>query len=118
MPSFNTILATFPTEYIVDPGTLQNIHRVLAGDGRLVIVPAAYLTGSTIPVRLLEWLYTITGQRAGYEPAGDQTTLSPNWRFFQARLAEGGFDCQFNEVQLEYSRVTVIVATPLSLGRE
>jgi ubiquinone/menaquinone biosynthesis C-methylase UbiE len=108
---FNTVLATFPTEYIVDAATLQNIAHVLAPNGRLIIVPQAQLTGSGRVVRLLEWLYTITGQRGSDDSAKIQAALPANWQFFQARLAENGFDCQFNEVQLESSRVTIIVGT-------
>jgi SAM-dependent methyltransferase len=40
---FDTVVATFPSEYILDPATHQEIHRVLAPGGRLVIVPSAEL---------------------------------------------------------------------------
>ncbi|MCS6881243.1 MAG: methyltransferase domain-containing protein [Oscillochloridaceae bacterium] len=40
---FDTVVATFPSEYILDPATHQEIDRVLAPGGRLVIVPSAEL---------------------------------------------------------------------------
>jgi len=54
--AFDSALATFPTEYIVDPATLQETARVTKRDGRLVIVAAATLGGrgsvnSMAPVR-------------------------------------------------------------------
>lgn len=109
--SFTTVLATFPTEYIIDPSTLRSVSRVLTANGRLVILPEARLTGSGIPVRLLERLYAITGQRSNYDPTNAQAALPANWQFFQTRLGEAGFDCLFNEVQRESSRITIIVAT-------
>ncbi|MFN2125911.1 MAG: class I SAM-dependent methyltransferase, partial [Candidatus Promineifilaceae bacterium] len=36
--SFDTVLATFPTEFIAEQATLAEIHRVLRPNGRLVIV--------------------------------------------------------------------------------
>ena len=35
--SFDTIIATFPAEYIVAPETLREVSRVLAGGGRFVV---------------------------------------------------------------------------------
>lgn len=36
--SFDTIVATFPTEYVLLPSTLQEVTRLLSQDGRFVIV--------------------------------------------------------------------------------
>lgn len=41
---FDSVVSTFPTEYIADPATLQEIRRVLRPGGRLVIVPGGWLT--------------------------------------------------------------------------
>lgn len=41
--AFDTVLATFPAEYILDPATHAELRRVLAPGGRLVIVPFAQL---------------------------------------------------------------------------
>jgi ubiquinone/menaquinone biosynthesis C-methylase UbiE len=41
--AFDSLLATFPTEYMLDPATHAELRRVLAPGGRLVIVPLAQL---------------------------------------------------------------------------
>lgn len=43
--SFDTVCATFPAEYILDPATLAEIRRVLVPDGQLVIVDGGRLEG-------------------------------------------------------------------------
>jgi ubiquinone/menaquinone biosynthesis C-methylase UbiE len=58
------IVATFPTEYIIHPLTIEEIKRVLTPSGKIVVVAAANITGTSVPARFLEWLYRITGQRA------------------------------------------------------
>jgi ubiquinone/menaquinone biosynthesis C-methylase UbiE len=41
--AFDTVVATFPAEYILDPRTHAEIRRVLAPHGRLIVVPWAQL---------------------------------------------------------------------------
>lgn len=75
---FDAVIATFPSDFIVDPETLNEIHRVLVPGGRLIIVYGAVLTGGGAVRTFLEWLYKITGQReagsadmaAYFEPFG------------------------------------------------
>lgn len=55
--SFDTLLSTFPAEYIFDPRTLSEARRVLRNGGRLVILPMAWPRS-----RLLGWLFHITGE--------------------------------------------------------
>jgi ubiquinone/menaquinone biosynthesis C-methylase UbiE len=73
--TFSDTVATFPTEYILDPATLAEVRRVLDQQGRLVVVASGRLTGRDPMSRLLEWLYRITGQRAPV-PRGDEFTPS------------------------------------------
>lgn len=55
---FNTIVATFPTEYITDPTTLAEVKRCLVHGGQLVVLPVA------LPRNLfLDWLFKSTQQR-------------------------------------------------------
>jgi ubiquinone/menaquinone biosynthesis C-methylase UbiE len=68
--SFDCVVATFPTEYIVDPNTLSEISRILGRDdpferghpGRLVVVAWVRFLAEGPVNRLLAWLYAITGQ--------------------------------------------------------
>jgi ubiquinone/menaquinone biosynthesis C-methylase UbiE len=41
--SFDSVVSTFPSDYIAMPDTLKEIRRVLRPGGRLVIVPAGWL---------------------------------------------------------------------------
>jgi ubiquinone/menaquinone biosynthesis C-methylase UbiE len=55
--TFNTIVATFPTEYITDPNTLAEVKRCLATRGRLIVLPAALPKNP-----FLDWLFKVTHQ--------------------------------------------------------
>lgn len=41
--SFDTVVSTFPSEYIYDPDTIAEVERVLRPGGRLIIVEGAHL---------------------------------------------------------------------------
>lgn len=55
--AFDTIVATFPTEYITDPATLVEVKRCLAREGRLVVLPVALPRNP-----FLDWLFKVTHQ--------------------------------------------------------
>lgn len=55
--SFDTIISTFPSEYIFDPRTLAEARRCLTDRGRLIVLLAAMPKS-----RVLEWLYKVTGE--------------------------------------------------------
>jgi len=60
--AFETVVATFPSEYIFDPRTLAEVHRALSAGGRLVVLPFAWITGRRLLERLLAWLFRLTGE--------------------------------------------------------
>nr|MBN1229899.1 class I SAM-dependent methyltransferase [Anaerolineae bacterium] len=62
--TFGSVVSTFPTEFIVNIQTINEIHRVLMPCGRFVVIVNGQLTSMNILARFLEWLYRITGQRA------------------------------------------------------
>lgn len=64
--AFDTVVATFPAEYILDPNTHAEIRRVLAPGGRLVVVPLAQLDPGPY-ARLVDLAYALTLQA----PAAD-----------------------------------------------
>jgi ubiquinone/menaquinone biosynthesis C-methylase UbiE len=109
---FDTVFATFPTDYIIDPETLTAVYRVLNPDGRFVIVPEGHLTGTGFIYRLIDWLFRVTGQRSGaFAVDGDNYWPSPEiWAPFRQRFTQAGFQVEFNHIQLARSGVTVIVA--------
>jgi ubiquinone/menaquinone biosynthesis C-methylase UbiE len=55
--AFDTIVATFPTEYITDPRTLTEVKRCLSNAGRLIVLPAALPKNP-----FLDWLFKVTHQ--------------------------------------------------------
>jgi len=96
--SFPCIVTTFPTEFILDPRSLEEFRRVLVPGGRLVVVGEGRLTGPGLAVRALEWLFRITGQRGPWPP--DPGALFP----------EMGFDFTVEVDRLPCSEVALVVA--------
>jgi SAM-dependent methyltransferase len=84
----DSVVATFPTEFILDPATLDEVARVLCDPGpdervpggRFVVVGWARLGGRDPISRFIGWLYRVTGQ--GEPPPG----------FGEAAIAAAGFD--------------------------
>lgn len=106
--SLNAIVATFPTEYIIQTATIAEFRRVLRPGGRLVFVPAATLLGGG-PVRgVIRLAFWLTGQSASLAPTLDHL---PGWaRYAQAHYQQAGFTVQVETVALADSRVWVVVA--------
>jgi ubiquinone/menaquinone biosynthesis C-methylase UbiE len=99
---FETVAATFPSEYIFDPRTLSEIQRVLAPGGRLVTLPMAWITGRSLPDRFFAWLFRVTGQTIDLSAEMQKRFLSP----FEGT----GFSVETREVQLKSSQVFIIIA--------
>lgn len=96
--SFPSIVTAFPTDFILDPRSLEEFRRVLVPGGRLVVVGEARLTGQGIAVRVLEWLYRITGQRGPWPP--DPAALLP----------QAGFRFTVEVDRLPRSEVALVIA--------
>lgn len=60
--SFDSVVATFPSEYIFAPETLSEVWRVLKDGGRLVVALSALPGGGSLPARAAAWLFRVTGQ--------------------------------------------------------
>ena len=97
--TFAAAVSTFPTPFIIEPETLDEVHRVLRADGRLVFVPNGVLTRGGPVKSALEGAYQVTGQRG---PWGVD---------MQERFTAHGFELSTHYVSLPRSIVTVIVAT-------
>jgi ubiquinone/menaquinone biosynthesis C-methylase UbiE len=61
--TFDSVVSTFPTDYIADRATLREVQRVTNEQGRLIVVVGAQLIGRAPSKVFIEWLYRITGQR-------------------------------------------------------
>jgi len=96
--SFDTIIATFPTQYISDPRTLAEIKRCLLDDGRLIVLPV------TLPKNFfLEWLFKITHQ-----------SPTETVEIVKSRLEEpfvaAGFQTEIKTLDLKSGLLLIVVA--------
>ncbi len=93
--AFDSVVSTFPTEFIVEPATLREAVRALNTTGRLVIVPGIAFNrrgGYNLLNRVLEWLYTITGQRGAPPPPAWAAAREAGFSISHSRQPMGAVD--------------------------
>jgi ubiquinone/menaquinone biosynthesis C-methylase UbiE len=100
---YDTVVSTFPTEYIFDPQTLTSIERVLRKNGRLIVLPAAWIVGQKFLDRGAAWLFKITGQA----PAVAHEII-------HARLKQifdaAGLNSEFQILEIKSSIILMVIA--------
>jgi ubiquinone/menaquinone biosynthesis C-methylase UbiE len=101
---FDSVISTFPSDYIFDPDTLSSIHRVLRGDGRFILVPAAWIMGHKLLDRAAAWLFRVTGEA----PLNIREVIGK--RAVQP-LKQAGFNVEVCELEIQASTVMLILAT-------
>jgi SAM-dependent methyltransferase len=94
------MVATFPSEYIFDPCTLLEAHRLLKPGGRLIVLLGGWLTGTRPCQRLLGWL--LRG------PAESELQRKSEWLH---PFTQAGFSPQTLILDLADSRVLLILAS-------
>lgn len=97
--SFDTIVATFPTEYFMDPLTLAEVKRCLIAGGRFVVLPVALPRN-----RLLDWLFKVTHQRPTEALQVIQSKL-------QEPFVTAGFATEIKTVDVKSGLLVVVIAT-------
>lgn len=109
---FDTIISTFPTDYIVDAETLAAVHRVMKANGRFIVVPEGHLTGRGTLHRIIDWLFRITGQRDGTFSVDEaQNWPHPDlWEPFRQRFETAGFSLEIEHITLARSVATLFIA--------
>jgi SAM-dependent methyltransferase len=80
--AFDSVVSTFPSEYIADERTLAEVSRVLKPGGRLVIVPGGWLNPKGAKARTLEGLSRVV---YGYQTPGEVTDPAE----LERRIARG-----------------------------
>lgn len=102
--AFDTIVATFPTEFFVDSRSLSEVRRTLTTGGRFIVLPLAWLTGTGPLDRFAAWLFRVTGQVPS--DLNEEST---------ARLirpfTEAGFQVKAEQLEVKSSRVLIVIAT-------
>ncbi len=97
--SFDTVVATFPTEYIFDARTLSEIGRCLRNRGKLVVMPVAYPRSG-----FLRWLYKITGETpSALEESFTEKITRP--------FIHAGFATEAKIIEVKSGTLLVVIAT-------
>lgn len=96
---FDTVLSTFPSEYIFDPQTLSEVWRVLDNGGRLVVLPAAWPRNP-----LLGWLFRVTGQ----SPAEALEIIQES---LKNPFIETGFNVEIQTLDEQSGLLLIVIAT-------
>jgi ubiquinone/menaquinone biosynthesis C-methylase UbiE len=102
--SFNTIIATFPSEYISDAQTLSEVKRCLASAGRFIVLPVAMFIGRGLLDRVMALLFRVTGQ----SPIDPIDVFAEN---FKQPFEEVGFQVEIKHLEVKSSTVLIIIAT-------
>lgn len=96
--SFETVISTFPSEYIFDPKTLAEIKRVLVNEGKLIVLPAAFPSNG-----FLKWLYKVTGESPeALDDALKERLKSP--------FVSAGFNVEIQMIEMKSSTLVLILA--------
>jgi len=96
--SFDTVVATFPTEYITDPHTLAEVKRCLRSGGRLIVLPAALPNNP-----FLDWLFKVTHQSP--TEAVDVITAK-----LKEPFAEAGFKTEIETLDVKSGVLFIVLA--------
>jgi SAM-dependent methyltransferase len=100
--TFETVVATFPTEFISDPLTLAEVRRVLRPGGRLVVLPRAWMGGRKVR------------EGSAKRPLTTPQRLRSADHLFEERLGQAlvgaSLRPDFRKVELKSSTVQIIVA--------
>ena len=97
--AFDTVIATFPAEYIYDPRTLSEVRRCLSDGGRFIVLPVAMPRN-----RFLLWLFKVTDQA----PSEALEIVQKN---FEEPFIESEFKVDTHIIEGTSSNLIIIVAT-------
>lgn len=96
--SFDTIVSTFPSEYIFDSRTLAEAGRCLPPGGRFIVLPVALPKN-----RFLDWLYKFTGE----SPSESEDVIRKK---LKEPFVNAGFETEILTRDAQSSRLFVVLA--------
>lgn len=96
--AFDTIISTFPSEYIFDPRTLAEARRCLRPGGRLIVLPVALPKN-----RFLDWLYKFTGE----SPSESEEVVKKKLR---KPFVKANFETEILTRDLQSSKLFIVTA--------
>ena len=103
--TFDTIVATFPAEYITKSETLQEVRRCLSDGGRFIVLPVAMQIGRGLLERAMALLFRVTHQ----SPVDPIEIVRERLR---EPFVKANFEVEIQELQVKSSLLLVIIATP------
>lgn len=98
------VVATFPTDYIIDRRTLQEIKRVLKPAGRLVVLAGGWPTGQGLQAKFATFLFRITGQAVAELEAWKNPLADP--------IQAAGFRVELVNRTIDDSQITLLRCWP------
>jgi ubiquinone/menaquinone biosynthesis C-methylase UbiE len=102
--AFDTVVSTFPSEYIFEQQTLLEVRRTLTNGGRLIVLPVAWITGKSAFERLMSWLFRFTGQAPSDPLELVKQKLSQPFE-------SAGFQVEIQHVEVKSSLVLILIGT-------
>jgi ubiquinone/menaquinone biosynthesis C-methylase UbiE len=102
--SFDSIVATFPSDYITDTETMSEVMRCLTEGGRFIVLPAATLMGRGILDRFMALVFRITHQ----SPVDPLEIFSERLR---KPFVEAGFKVEIKGLDVKSSLLLIVIAT-------
>ena len=103
--TFDTIIATFPTEYIFEQETMLEVKRCLSDGGRFIVLPVAMQIGRGMLDRTMALLFRVTHQ----SPVDPLEIVKEK---LQEPFVKAGFAVEIQELQVKSSLLLLIIATP------
>ncbi len=101
--TFDTVVSTFPAEYIFAADTMADVMRVLHNGGRFIVLPAAWIVGRKLLDRIAAWLFRVTQQA----PNSPLDIISAH---MQRPFEEAGFRVDIETVELRSSLALIVIA--------
>ena len=95
--TFDSVVSTFPSDYIFDERTLAEAYRVLKPQGRFIVLPAGWPKHP-----LLGWLYRVTGE----VPAEAREIVKQKWT---QPFIRAGFETDARLIEVKSGTLLIIL---------